>query len=98
MFVILTSKPGQYRTEAGDGLRPCEAYDYLFYGQKKARFVIAELLGQARVRIVDEAPPPVVNDIPCKFLEKFPTVEAARKQLNDLVSFGRANAALIRLP
>ena len=28
MYVILTSKPGQFRTETVDGLRPLEAYDY----------------------------------------------------------------------
>ena len=44
MYVILTSKPGQFRTEIGAGLKPLDAYDYLFYGQKKAHFVIAELL------------------------------------------------------
>ena len=32
MYVILTSKPGQFSTEIVDGLRPLEAYDYLFYG------------------------------------------------------------------
>ena len=35
MYVILTSKPGQFRTEIVDGLRPLEAYDYLFYGQTR---------------------------------------------------------------
>jgi hypothetical protein len=43
MYVILTSKPGQFRTEVARGLRPLEAYDYLFYGQTRAHFVIAEL-------------------------------------------------------
>ena len=43
MYVILTSKPGQFRTEIGAGLKPLDAYDYLFYGQKKAHFVIAVL-------------------------------------------------------
>ena len=43
MYVILTSKPGKFRTEAVEGVKPLEAYDYLFYGDKKAHFVIAEL-------------------------------------------------------
>ena len=35
MYVILTSKPGLFRTEIVDGLRPLQAYDYLFYGTGK---------------------------------------------------------------
>ena len=53
MYVILTSKPGQFRTEIVDGLRPLEAYDYLFYGDKKARFVIAELLKDTKIRVIE---------------------------------------------
>jgi len=45
MFVILTSKPGQYRTEIGPGLSAVEAWDYLFCGRVRAHFVIAELQG-----------------------------------------------------
>ena len=81
MFVILTSKPGQFHTEIGEGMKPVEAYDYTFCGRKKARFVIAELEAPTRVRIVDETPPPVVNLVPTKFLEKFTTIERARQQL-----------------
>ena len=29
MYVILTSKPGQFRTEITEGLKPIEAYDSL---------------------------------------------------------------------
>ena len=35
MYVILTTKPGKFRTEIVDGLRPLEAYDYVFYGEKR---------------------------------------------------------------
>ncbi len=98
MFVILTSRPGQYRTELGDGLQACEAYDYLFAGQPKARFVIASLLRDVRIRVIDEAPPERINDIPCKFLQKFATVEDARAQLQGLASFRGMDAVLRRLP
>ena len=36
-YVILTSKPGQFRTEPVEGIRPIEAYDYLFGATPKAR-------------------------------------------------------------
>ncbi|MGE5615278.1 MAG: hypothetical protein ACM3X5_00040, partial [Bacillota bacterium] len=54
MFVILTSKPGQFHTEAGKGIEAVERYEYAFCGHVKATFVIATLEGAARVRIVDE--------------------------------------------
>jgi hypothetical protein len=98
MLVILTSRPGQYRTELGPGLRLCESYDYLFCGQNKARFDIAVLLQETKVRVVDETPPERVNDIPSKFLPKFANLEEARAELHSLVKFGRVDAALRRVP
>lgn len=95
MYVILTSKPGQFRTEAGAQLRPIEAYDYLFYGRLRARFLIAELLGDSRIRVIDETEPVTVNDIPTKFLEKFQSVEGARRELQHLCPPGDKDAALV---
>lgn len=94
MFLILTSKPGQFRTEIADGVRPCEAYDYLIHGQKKASFVIAELVRPVKIRIVDEAPPPVVNEVPSKFFPNFETLEAARGELAHLTRFGNMDSRL----
>jgi hypothetical protein len=98
MFVILTSRPGQYRTEAGDGMRLCETYEYRFHGQTKARFVIAELPCEMKVRVIDEAPPERINLVPSKFLAHFPTMEAARAQLRSLTRFGGLDTALHLLP
>ena len=95
MYVILTSKPGQFRTEAVEGLRPVEAYDYLFYGRCKARFVIAELETAVKVVVIDETPPEVVNHVPSKFLEKFDTVAQAREELRHLVRDGDADVRLV---
>jgi glycine betaine/choline ABC-type transport system substrate-binding protein len=94
MYVILTSKPGQFRTEAVNGLRPLEAYDYLFYGQTKAHFVIAELLAErTKIRVVEDGSN-IVNDVPTKFLEKFDTTEDALKELRHLTSFGHMQTEL----
>jgi ferredoxin len=98
MYVILTSKPGQYRTEIGAGLVAMEAWDYLFCGRVRARFVIAELTAETRIRVVDETPPPIVNLVPSKFLEKFDTVEGARRQLEELSRFGAMDVSLVRQP
>jgi hypothetical protein len=97
MYVILTSKVGHYHTEIGEGVRPCETYQYLFYGQKKAHFVIAELSGEVKLRVVDETLPVVTTLIPSKFLPRFATIEAARRELAQLVKFGGMNTVLERL-
>ena len=82
MYVILSSKPGQFTTELGEGLEQVEAYDYVFYGKTKARYVIARLTRDVKVRIVDASS--AVNQIPSKMLPKFDTLERARQELNEL--------------
>jgi hypothetical protein len=97
VFVILTSKPGEFRTEIGAELRPVESYDYSFCGRMRAHFVIAEITAPTKVRIVDETPPLVVNLVPTKFLEKFATVERARHELESLASSGGTDFVLARV-
>lgn len=87
-FVILTTKPGQYRTEAGEGIEPVERYDYSLCGRTRAEFVIARMEGSPRVRVIDETPPAVVNYVPCKFLPHFDSIESARRELQQLVTAG----------
>ncbi|GJG94507.1 ferredoxin [Cupriavidus pauculus] len=104
MYVILTSKPGQFRTEAVPGVEPRETWEYLFYGQPKAIFVIAELIDTQRtvkVRVIDEtsapdAPDaaPVINHVPTKFLERFDTLDAAHDALNKLAHFGSMDLSI----
>ncbi len=96
MYVILTSKPGHFRTELVEGLRPVETYDYVFCGRKKAEFIIAELQHEVRLRVIDEAEPPLLNLVPSKFLERFETVDGAMKELRHLTSFGGMDAQLAR--
>ena len=97
MYVILTSKPGQFRTELTEGLRAVESYEYTYGGRKRAQFVIAQLESPTRVRIVDETPPMVINLVPTKFLEKFKSVEGARGELEALARSGGTEAALLRV-
>ena len=97
MYVILTSKPGQFRTELVAGLQAIEAYDYLFCGRKRAHFVIAELAAEVRIRIVEEGARPAVNEVPSKFLPHFATLEQARAELRQLAGNGALDAALVRI-
>lgn len=95
-YVILTSKPGVFRTESGEGLQPLEAWEYHFGGRLRARFVIARLLSDTRITIVDEAPPQPVNRIPTKLLPKFDSLDAARAELSQLsVHVEGADARLV---
>lgn len=95
MYVILTSKPGQFRTEMVDGLTLVEAYDYLFCGRKCAHFAIAELEREVKIRIVDESGAPAINLVPSKFLPRFATLEQARAELAQLAGHGTMDAALV---
>lgn len=98
MYVILTSKPGQFRTDVTEGLVPVEAYDYVFHGRTRARFVIAELTKPIKVTVVDEVFPPVVNRVPSKFLPSFESAEAARHELSHLTRYGSVRAELEKAP
>lgn len=95
MFVILTRKPGQFRTEPGPGLVPLEAHDYWADGRLRAGFVIARLERETRVRVVDDDPAQPVNSLPTKFLPRFATLQAARDELARLARPGQVGARLV---
>jgi hypothetical protein len=96
MYIILTSKPGEYTTELNVDMEAVESYDYLRFGKKRSSFTIARLLVPTRLRIVDLGPPETVNLVPSKFAKKFESVEAARKELGELVTFGGPDSTLVR--
>ena len=48
MFVILTSKPGQYRTVPSADIELLEAWNYQFYGRVLAQFVLGRLLRETK--------------------------------------------------
>jgi hypothetical protein len=93
-YVILTSKPGQFRTELSPGLLPVEAYDFHAHGRLRAHFVIAELAHETKLRVVDVAAEPILNLVPSKFLPRFASVAAARAELAHLTRFGAQEAVL----
>jgi hypothetical protein len=93
-YVILTSKDGIFRTEADDAIRPVEVYDYYFYGQHRARFVLAELLAETKVRVIADDPQTPDNLVPSKFLEHFDSVADARRELSSLTRFGAMQTEL----
>jgi hypothetical protein len=95
-YVVLTSKPGLYRSEADAGVEILETYDYLFYGKTKAIFQIARLARQARIRVVEDAPPHVANLVPTRVMEQFASLEDARRAVAQLASFGSLDAALVQ--
>jgi hypothetical protein len=96
-FVILTSKAGIFHTEPGPDLEVLETYDYLFHGACKARFSIASLSRATHVVIIDEREPPASNRVPSKMLPTFPSLDAARRDLQQLVGFDRPHISLVRV-
>ena len=98
MYVILTSKPGIYRTEPNSDIRVVEAWDYVLEGRVRARFQLGELLRDTRVKVIGEGDAPTVNTVPSKFLERFDTLEAGRRELQRLCSFGTLDTELVAVP
>lgn len=98
MYVILTTKPGVFKTELGEGLTAVEAYDYILFGRRKSQFVIAKIEGSPKIRIVEDEPPHVVNLIPSKFLQKYQSVEAAYEELRSLAKFSSEDVRLEKVP
>lgn len=95
MYVVLTSKPGEYRIEAGPGTTVLSSYEYRFYNQIKAVFSIARIEEGARVVITEEGEGGTVNNIPTRQMEKFDSEAAAFKELEGLTQFGSIQAELI---
>jgi ferredoxin len=96
MYIVLTSRPGQYRSEPTPGITPIETHDYFYGARHVAAFVVARLDAHARVRIVDESAPDEANLVPTKFFEKFDSVSEAVASLESLVGRESALARLRR--
>jgi hypothetical protein len=98
MYLILTSKPGKYVSRPLSGVRTVEAYDYFFYGEKKAHFAIAEVNDErARVRVIEDGTG-IVNDVPFKFFPRFETIAAAFNEIRHLTTFGNMETDLRKAP
>ncbi|MCP4385522.1 MAG: ferredoxin [Hyphomicrobiales bacterium] len=98
MYIIVTDKPGEYRSEPGDGINPIESWKYIFYGQERATFTIGEVTDDAaRIAIIDAADKTCVNSVPNKFFGDFDNVAAARAEIEELIQFGNIDAKLERV-
>ena len=96
MYVVLTNKPGEFRTEITAGLKAVESYDYIFYGRKRGEFHDRRAAEASKIRIVEDEPPQIVNDVPSKLFEKFETLDEARAELNTLTHYGTMDIKLKR--
>ncbi|MCQ9617744.1 ferredoxin [Paenalcaligenes niemegkensis] len=96
MYVVLTTKPGEYRSEGGEGVETIAAYEYRFYGKTKAIFTIAKINEDSRVLIIEEGPGGTTNNITTRQMEKFDTVDDAYAELESLTNFGSIDAELIK--
>ena len=76
-----------------------EAYsaDRSLKGKLRRRLALLSVRRPVRVALVEVAPPHVRNLVPSKFLPHFGSVQAARDELQQLVSFGALDARLQRV-
>jgi hypothetical protein len=86
MFIILTSKVGEFDAKPESGLTIVKSFEYLFYQKRKAMFNIAKVdSSNARVSVIELDEKGSKNSIPIKFFENYETVEAAEKELAHLI-------------
>lgn len=98
MYTILTSKPGQFHTEAAAGMQAVETWDYSLGGRKRAEFVIASFAAglRTKVKVADASGAGGVNWVPSKFLGSFDTLDEARAAVHQLAHFGSLDVALVK--
>ena len=95
MYIIVTDKPGEYRSEPGDGITAVEAWNYVFYGRIRATYTVCEVRDrQARVAVIDADDETRVNPVPVKFFGSFADIPAARAEIESLVCFGSLDARI----
>ena len=96
MYIILTSKPGRFKSEICGSAKLIEAYMYTFFKDLKAKFFIYQINGDIKIKITDETPPMVTNYFSSKFLEKFTSIEEARSELKTLAPANNPNIQLTK--
>lgn len=96
MYVLITSKPGEYDAIPGDGVTPVKRFDYFFYDKRRASYVIAEVKSpSARVDIRELGEQGTCNSVPIKFFESFESVEDAENELAGLAQVGDKHVSLV---
>jgi hypothetical protein len=96
MYIILTTKPGLYRSEATEGMRPIESHAYYYGDRHVATYIITELeRTSSYVRIVETTPGGTINLVPTKFFDHFPTSADALDSLRELVAASNLGAHLV---
>lgn len=97
MIVLVTNKPGVYRTELTPDMRTESAFEYMFYGECKAIFKIVETQGDGHVHIVEEQEPHYRSSIPVKLLPAYDDISAAERDIADLTRGHDDNIKLVRV-
>lgn len=95
MYVVVTSKPGVYKSRLNADAKIIESYDYYFYDRHLATFHLAELLGDGHVEIIEEEGG--INRVPTKFLEAFDTLKEAKAEIDELITFGNLEVRLEKI-
>lgn len=98
-YIILTNKKDEFSTDLTvEGIEPVESYDYFFYSEKKANYTIAKLLeDHIKVKLVEAEDETLINRVPAKLFETFDSLDDARGELQELISFGTMDTKLVKV-
>jgi hypothetical protein len=92
-YIVLTNKT-TYQTQVDDaGLLPVETYNFYFFEEVKAKYTIAKVLDDnIKIKLYENYEgKEYINEIRVKFFETFPTIEAARDELSEIVAASGSN-------
>ncbi|WP_096203293.1 hypothetical protein [Bacillus sp. FJAT-45350] len=85
-YIVLTNRDEYQTSLNNEGLRLIETYEYYFFNQLRAKYTVAEVIGDdIKITLTEEKNGVTyVNHIPIKFFEGYDSVEAAREELEEL--------------
>lgn len=97
MIVLVTDKPGVYKTELPANIHVECAFQYVFYGECKAIFKILRTTGDGHVAIVEDEAPHYRSSIPMTLLPTYDDISLAKRDIFDLTRGNDKNIKLINI-
>ncbi len=92
-YIVLTNKDTFQTVLENDGFQPVETYHFYFFDELKANYTIAKIVKDSfKIQLYEKyEEKEYINNIHVKFFETFPTIEEARKELNEIVKASGGN-------
>ena len=98
MYIIFGSKKNVYKSIPLEGVETVEKYHYKFYNKIKLELNIGKVTDKkSKIRVVDCAENNCENLISVKFFGNFKDIDAARKEIKALISYGNLNTNIEKI-